>query len=77
MLPKELSNGICSLNPGVDRLTLSCVMDVNLKMEKLSGYDIVKSVINSKARMTYTEVMIFLKMMTLRWGWSTRTLLKI
>lgn len=55
MLPKKLSNGICSLNPDVDRLTLSVFMefdnDANLHSQK-----IVKSVIHSYARMTYNEV---------------------
>ncbi|MGP1583972.1 RNB domain-containing ribonuclease, partial [Peptostreptococcus stomatis] len=56
MLPKKLSNGICSLNPMVDRLSLSCIMEVEPKNGKVVKYDIVKSVIRSKARLTYHEV---------------------
>lgn len=55
MLPKELSNGICSLNEGVDRLTLSCVMKVNEEGEVLS-HELFESVIRSMARLNYTEV---------------------
>lgn len=55
MLPKKLSNGICSLNPNVDRLTLSVMMEVNDEA-KVVDYKIAKTVINSKARMTYTKV---------------------
>lgn len=55
MLPKELSNGVCSLNPDEDKLTLSCEMIIDLK-GKVVDYLIYESIISSKYRMTYTDV---------------------
>ncbi|WP_208920877.1 ribonuclease R [Paenibacillus uliginis] len=55
MLPHRLSNGICSLNPQVDRLTLSCEMEFNEQM-KVVKHDVFTSVIKTKERMTYNNV---------------------
>lgn len=55
MLPKALSNGICSLNEGVERLTLSCIMKVDFS-GKVFDYQLCESVIKSVARLTYSEV---------------------
>ncbi|MNI39780.1 Ribonuclease R [compost metagenome] len=60
MLPKKLSNGICSLNPKVDRLTLSCSMIIN-KDGKVIDHEIYESVIKTSERMTYTDVTKILK----------------
>ncbi len=60
MLPKELSNGICSLNPNVDRLTLSVFMEID-KKGKVISHKIVEGVINSRQRLVYDDVSNFLE----------------
>lgn len=60
MLPKKLSNGLCSLNPKVDRLTLSCSMIID-KNGKVVSHEIFESIIKTKERMTYTDVTKILK----------------
>ena len=60
MLPRKLSNGICSLNPRVDRLTLTCFMEIN-HSGKIVNHEITESVIKTNERMTYTDVTKILK----------------
>ena len=55
MIPHELSNGICSLNPEVDRLAISCVMEFDKEGKQLD-YEIFPSVIRSRIQMTYKKV---------------------
>lgn len=59
MLPRELSNGICSLNAGEDRFTLSCLMEIDEKGNVISS-EIVKGIINVTQRMSYTDVQAIL-----------------
>ena len=55
MIPHKLSNGICSLNAGCDRLALSCIMDIDFS-GKVIGHRIAETVINVDRRMSYTSV---------------------
>lgn len=60
MLMRELSNGICSLNPEVERLAMSCIMEVN-SLGKVINYNIMPTVIKSRIKMSYTKVNAILK----------------
>lgn len=60
MLPHELSNGICSLNPDVDRLAISCIMEITPDGEVIN-HSIVQSIIHSRIKMTYNKVNDILK----------------
>ncbi|PJG85024.1 ribonuclease R [Conservatibacter flavescens] len=55
MLPEVLSNGLCSLNPQVDRLCMVCELDISNK-GKMTGYKFYEAVMNSHARLTYSKV---------------------
>ena len=55
MFPSELSTGLCSLNPDVDRLVQSCLMEIDRK-GTVVRYELHDGVIHSDARMTYTDV---------------------
>jgi ribonuclease R len=56
MFPPELATGLCSLNPHVDRLVQSCLMEVDRRSGAVLRYELHDGVIHSAARMTYTEV---------------------
>ncbi|MFC5696891.1 ribonuclease R [Pseudomonas sp. GCM10022186] len=60
MLPEVLSNGLCSLNPLVDRLAMVCDMTIS-RAGKMTGYEFYEAVIHSHARLTYTKVSQFLE----------------
>lgn len=60
MLPEKISNDLCSLNPNEDKLTLSCIMEINQK-GKVVEYEVVNSVIKSSYRLTYNQVTDFLE----------------
>ena len=69
MLPHKLSNGICSLNPNVDRLALSCIMNINSKGHVIK-YKIAKSLIRSRKQMTYNCVNAILEENTVPVGYE-------
>ena len=72
MLPHKLSNGICSLNPNVDRLAMSCVMEIDTK-GNVVDYDIFESVIKSGIQMTYKKVNLFLEQNIVSEGYQDYT----
>jgi len=60
MLPHVLSNGLCSLNPDVDRLCMVCILNISAS-GKVTGYEFHEAIMRSKARLTYTVVATLLK----------------
>lgn len=60
MLPKAISNNLCSLNPNESKLTLSCIMEINPK-GKVVDYEIANTIIESDFRLTYTDVTDFIE----------------
>lgn len=60
MLPHQLSNGICSLNPDVDRFAISCIMNINSKGQ-VTSHDLFPSIIRSRIQMTYKKVNMILE----------------
>ena len=69
MLPHKLSNGICSLNPEVERLATSCVMEIDEK-GNIVNYNIFKSIIKSRKQMTYKKVNKILEENTIPEGYE-------
>lgn len=69
MLPHQLSNGICSLNPNIDRLATSCVMEID-KKGNVVDYNIFESVIKSKIQMTYKKVNDYLENGVIAFGYE-------
>ena len=67
MLPHKLSNGICSLNAGEDRLALSCIMDIDWN-GKLKGHKIAETVIHVDKRMSYNQVDAILRANAIKKG---------
>ena len=72
MLPHKLSNGICSLNPGVDRLSQSCVMEIDNK-GNIVNHEIFESAIKSRIQMTYKKVNKWLEESIIEEGYEEYT----
>lgn len=70
MLPHQLSNGICSLNPNVDRFTITCEMEID-NSGKVVKYGIYNSVIRSSLRMTYAKANMVLEQNTVPEGYES------
>ena len=71
MLPLELSNGICSLNPDVDRLSMVCEMHINGEGE-IQSYEFYRGLMHSHARITYDEAWAYLDSGENAKGWSSK-----